>query len=55
MAIFNHEEIKEFLDEYAGLENAKQVLADGQTTIDDILRNEYNFAIGKDRYFNFDE
>jgi hypothetical protein len=52
MAVFDNEEIGEYLAEYAGLDNAKQILADRQETIDNILRNEFNFAIGKDRYVN---
>ena len=49
---FDRVEIGEYLEEYAGLENAISVLQDRQNTIDDILRNEYNFVIGKDRYIN---
>ena len=41
--------ILEYLDEYRGLENAIETLRDRQRTIDDILRNEHNFAIGIDR------
>ena len=49
---FDREEIGEYLAEYAGLENAIDVLKDRLNTIDDILRNEYSFVIGKDRYIN---
>ena len=52
MARFDDPEIGEYLAEYAGLENAKQILAERQETIDMILRNEFNFAIGQDRYVN---
>jgi hypothetical protein len=44
--------IAEYLVEYQGLETAIATLEERQATIDLILRNEHNFAIGKDRLIN---
>ena len=41
--------IKSYLAENEGLEMAISVLEDRRYTIDTILRNEHNFAIGKDK------
>lgn len=49
---FDRVEIGEYLAEWEGIETAISVLEDRQNTIDDILRNEYNFQIGKDRFIN---
>jgi hypothetical protein len=45
----NEEIIAEYLAEYHGLETAIATLEERQVTIDMILRNEHNFAIGIDR------
>lgn len=52
MSNFDRVEIGEYLAEWEGIETAISVLEDRQNTIDDILRNEYNFQIGKDRFIN---
>lgn len=44
--------IAEYLVEYHGLETAIATLEERQVTIDMILRNEHNFAIGTDRLIN---
>lgn len=41
--------IEEYLLEYNGLEFAIERLVERRYTIDQILRNEHNFAIDKDR------
>jgi hypothetical protein len=41
--------IAEYLAEYHGLEHAIATLEERQVTIDMILRNEHNFAIGQDK------
>lgn len=41
--------ITEYLAEYHGLEMAIATLEERQATIDMILRQEHNFAIGTDR------
>lgn len=41
--------IREYLAEYESLEMAISALEDRQETIDSILRNHHNFAIGEDR------
>lgn len=45
----NEDIIREYLVEYHGLETAIATLEERQVTIDMILRNEHNFAIGIDR------
>jgi hypothetical protein len=49
---YDVETIKEYLDEYKGLQSAISTLEDRMNTIDDILRNHHNFAIGTDRLIN---
>lgn len=49
---FDTETIREYIDEYKGLETAISTLQERQNTIDDILRNHHNFVIGKDRLIN---
>lgn len=44
--------IRDYLVEYKGLEAAVSTLEDRMNTIDDILRNHHNFAIGVDRLIN---
>lgn len=40
--------IETYIKEWERIETAVQELLDRQTTIDLILRNEHNFAIGED-------
>ena len=49
---YDVETIREYLDEYKGLQTAISTLEDRMNTIDDILRNHHNFAIGTDRLIN---
>lgn len=44
--------IREYLVEYYGLETAIATLEERQATIDMILRNHHNFAVGEDRLLN---
>jgi hypothetical protein len=44
--------IRDYLVEYHGLETAIATLEERQVTIDLILRNHHNFAIGEDRLLN---
>lgn len=41
--------IREYIQEYSGLETGITTLQDRQYTVEQILRNEHNFVIGKDR------
>lgn len=41
--------IEQYIQEYVGLDIGITTLQDRQYTIDQILRNEHNFIIGKDR------
>jgi hypothetical protein len=44
--------IREYLIEHKSLDVAIAILEERQGTIDDILRNYHNFAIGTDRLIN---
>jgi hypothetical protein len=44
--------VRQYIQEYTGIEIAISTLQDRQNQIDDILRNECNFIIGKDRLSN---
>jgi len=48
----DEEVIAEYLIEHKSLDVAIAILEERQGTIDDILRNYHNFAIGKDRLRN---
>jgi len=41
--------IEQYIQEYAGLDIGITTLQDRQYTVEQILRNEHNFVIGKDR------
>ena len=48
----DEEIIADYLIEHKSLDVAIAILEERQGTIDDILRNYHNFAIGKDRLIN---
>jgi hypothetical protein len=41
--------IEQYIQEYTGLDIGITTLQDRQYTVEQILRNEHNFVIGKDR------
>lgn len=41
--------IEQYIQEYTGLDIGITALQDRQYTVEQILRNEHNFVIGKDR------